>query len=396
MRTRSFLVALGLLFAVPCWAANFTVTANGVQFSPRNLTIQAGDSVTFRNGGGFHNVVADNGSFRCAVGCDGAGGSGEPSNTSWAVVVQFDEPGTVGYKCEVHAGMGMTGTITVEPPATPAFSLNQQGLTGSWANPATDSQGLLLTVFPNLVAPGRGSLFAGWFTYDVSAAGGHRWYTVQGDVSADDDSATLPIYRTVGGAFDTGQATTTTEVGEAVVHFDDCSHGSLHYTFADGSGRDGTIPLTRLLPNVNCTSNGVNTGGGAYLRSGAWADMSNGGQGLVMDVNPPLGVFFAAWYTFFAEAAADAGGAGQHWYTLQAAIPSTFTTLQDAGIFETAGGVFDQPATTTNVPVGTATITWHTCSTATMDYAFTAGANAGISGTLDLVRIGPEPQGCTL
>jgi hypothetical protein len=107
-------------------------------------------------------------------------------------------------------------------------------------------------------------------------------------------------------------------------------------------------------------------------------------------------VFFAAWYTFLPNAAPAAGAAGQHWYTLQATIPPTFTALQQVGIHESIGGVFDQHATTATTPVGTATITWHTCSTATFDYTFTAGPNAGTGGTLDLVRIGPEPPGCTL
>jgi len=396
MRMRSVLFALGLLSAAPCWGENFIVTADGVAFSPRNLTIRAGDSVTFRNGGGFHNVAADDGSFRCAAGCDGAGGNGDPSNAAWAAVVTFDDPGTVGYKCEVHAGMGMTGTITVEAVQAPGFNLDQQGLSGSWANPATDGQGIVMTVMPDLLGDGRGVLFGGWFTYGSDVADGVRWYTLQGDVTRDDDSATMPIYLTTGGAFDTGQATSTAAVGQATIHFDDCTHGSLQYAFSDGSGRSGTIPLTRLLANVNCTADGTGTGGGAYLRSGAWADTSNSGQGLVFDVNPPMGVFFAAWYTYLAEAAPDAGLAGQHWYTLQATIPATFDRLQDVGIFETSGGVFDQHATVATTPVGTVSITWHTCSTATMDYAFTAGPHAGRIGSLELSRIGSEPPGCTL
>ncbi len=396
MRTRSLLFALGLLFAAPTWAANFIVTANGVAFSPRNLTIQVGDTVTFRNGGGFHNVAADDGSFRCAVGCDGVGsGSGNPSNTAWEATVTFAQAGTVGYECEVHAGMGMTGTITVEGQA-PVFDLNQQGLSGSWANPATDGQGVVMTVLPDLISAGRGVLFGGWFTYGTNAADSPRWYTLQGDVTSDDDSATMPIYLTLGGAFDTGQATTTTPVGEAIVHFDDCTHGSLQYTFADGSGRSGTIPLSRLQPNVNCTSDGTNTGGGAYLRSGAWADTGNSGQGLVMDINPPQSVFFAAWYTFLVDAEPGAGIVGQRWYTLQATIPATFDTLQDVGIFQTTNGVFDQHATTTTTHVGNATITWHSCSSATMAYTFFAGPNQGTSGSLDLSRLGSVPPGCTL
>ena len=391
-------ILLWLCLAVPAMAATFNVSVTSNRFVPASLTIHVGDTVTFTNAGGFHNVAADDGSFRCARGCDGvADGNGTPSASTWSTSITFNTAGGVGYHCEVHASMGMVGSIVIEDAPASTFNLDQHGLSGSWANAATDSQGVVMTVWPDLLGPGRGSLFGGWFTFDVTAQGGQRWYTVQGDVTSSDDSATMPIYRTQGGAFDTGQATTTAPVGTAIMHFDDCTHGSLAYTFSDGSGRNGTIPLTRLLANVNCTADGTNTGGGAYLRSGAWADIAgNSGQGLVMDINPPQGVFFAAWYTFLANAGQNAGGPGQHWYTLQAAIPASFSALNNVGIFESTGGVFDQHAATTTAQVGSANITWQSCSSATLAYTFTAGPNAGLSGTLDLSRLGPVPPGCTL
>jgi plastocyanin len=98
-------------------AANWTVNVGGAQlaFSPATLTVVAGDTVTFVNNGGFHNVAADNGSFRCAQNCSGSGG--DPDSTLWSSTVTLASPGTVGYHCEVHgaAGQGMFGTITVEP-----------------------------------------------------------------------------------------------------------------------------------------------------------------------------------------------------------------------------------------------------------------------------------------
>jgi len=107
------------------------VGQNGqLQFSPQTLTIDPGDSVTFINKGGFHNAVADDGSFRCARGCDGDGngGNGGASSTLWIASVTFTKPGTIGYFCEVHGapGQGMFGTIIVTGavagplPAVPA------------------------------------------------------------------------------------------------------------------------------------------------------------------------------------------------------------------------------------------------------------------------------------
>lgn len=85
-------------------------------YEPAALTVRAGDSVRFVNVSGFHNVVADDASFRCANGCDGQGGNGSPSSAQWIATVVLDEPGTVGYYCEAHGapGSGMVGTIVVE------------------------------------------------------------------------------------------------------------------------------------------------------------------------------------------------------------------------------------------------------------------------------------------
>ncbi|HEU4663213.1 MAG TPA: plastocyanin/azurin family copper-binding protein, partial [Dokdonella sp.] len=324
------LAALLLLFAAPVSATEHHVSVGGqsysvgyyyadLSFSPRQLTIQVGDTVVFDNQGGSHNVAADDGAFRCAQGCDGSGGNGNPSNAAWHASVTFDAPGTFGYHCEVHQAMGMTGTITVEGTAPARFDMNQHGLAGSWANPATESQGLVIDVFPDLQSAGSGLLFGGWFTFDTSG-GGLRWYTVQGEVTAD-DTATMLIYQTLGGRFDSAQATSTHVVGEVSLHVDDCSHATLDYSFADGSGRHGSIPLVRLLENVACTPTGSTPGNpGNYLLGGTWSDPATSGQGLVFDVNANQGVLFAAWYTYLADAAGDAGAPAQHWYTLQGAV----------------------------------------------------------------------------
>jgi plastocyanin len=89
-------------------------------FAPQTLTIHVGDVVKFINKGGVHNVVADDGSFRCARGCDGdgAGGNGNASSNTWVASIPFTQAGTVGYFCETHGmpGGGMYGTIIVQAP----------------------------------------------------------------------------------------------------------------------------------------------------------------------------------------------------------------------------------------------------------------------------------------
>lgn len=86
------------------------------QYTPARLVIRAGDIVTWRNVGGFHNVRADDDTFRCAETCNGAGG--DPSTALWSFARGFATPGTVAYHCEVHGaagGRGMSGEIVVTP-----------------------------------------------------------------------------------------------------------------------------------------------------------------------------------------------------------------------------------------------------------------------------------------
>jgi len=111
---------MALLMASPVLATTHIVNVGGTQppvFAPQFITVVVGDTVTFVNQGGNHNVVADDGSFRCSRGCrgDGQGDTGAPSTAHWVVSLSFDKPGTLGYYCEIHGapGSGMFGTITV-------------------------------------------------------------------------------------------------------------------------------------------------------------------------------------------------------------------------------------------------------------------------------------------
>src|SRR5438045_2050423 len=108
-RFAPWLVSSFVLAAFSAWATNYNVVVgpNGdLYFDPPNVTINVGDSVTWTSAGGggahTHNVVANNGSFRCAAGCDGEGGSGTPNGAAWSFTRTFNAPGTIGYNCEVQ------------------------------------------------------------------------------------------------------------------------------------------------------------------------------------------------------------------------------------------------------------------------------------------------------
>ena len=147
------------------------------------------------------------------------------------------------------ARVGAASTPSTKP------DLNQHGLTGSWYEPATGGQGVEVEVFANPSA-GAGSTFVSWFTYDTAIGGAERqrWYTAQGPVVTGQPNAALTIYRNTGGNFNAPPATTAQAVGTATLSFDTCSSGQLAYAFTDGTGRTGTIPLTRLTQNVTCST----------------------------------------------------------------------------------------------------------------------------------------------
>jgi hypothetical protein len=206
----------------------------------------------------------------------------------------------------------------------------------------------------------------------------------------------MPIYISEGGNFDAPPAVGVTSVGEATFSFSDCNNGTLTYAFSDGSGRAGTIPISRLGNNVACLPGGDSTPPGSYFLSGTWYDPATSGQGFVFDIDPTAHALFAAWYTYATNGQQIGGPASEHWFTLQSGFTPGSGTVTNVPIYQTNGGVFDQPTGVTTAPVGAATIVFHNCNSATLSYAFNAGSNSGRSGSIDLARVAPASASCTL
>jgi plastocyanin len=87
-----------------------TVTANNYSFSPPDVVINQGETVTWTNAGGSHNVVIE------AEGFESPSPEAPPGPPNWPVTRTFNTPGTFTYYCRPHRGLGMTGTVTVVPP----------------------------------------------------------------------------------------------------------------------------------------------------------------------------------------------------------------------------------------------------------------------------------------
>jgi len=86
-------------------AADHAVAIAGFAFSPKDVTVTVGDTVTWTNSDATaHTATADDGSFD--TGTIGANGTGTAT---------FSTAGSFPYHCKIHSSM--TGTITVEAAA---------------------------------------------------------------------------------------------------------------------------------------------------------------------------------------------------------------------------------------------------------------------------------------
>jgi len=295
------------------------------------------------------------------------------------------------------AATGVTPWYAACPRAVSSINIDQFALTGSWFQPSTGGQGLVIEVYPDNAGAGAGTLAAGWYTYDDSASGQQRWYALQGNGAANGGSYPLLIANGLGGNFNAPPVVGANVVGSATLLFASCTDALLTYDFSDGSGRRGSIPLIRIDANVACTAQGATPAASDFLLSGAWFSPATGGQGFYFDINPLQNLLFAGWYTYLPNGAQAGGAASERWFTLQTAafVPGT-KSLDNIGIYSTSGGAFNVGGGVSTQQVGTAKVTYTSCSAMTLSYTFTAGANQGLSGTIDMQPVGPVPEGCSL
>lgn len=227
-------LAAACLLACPAVdAASHDIRIEGQSFQPRELSIAAGDTVRWTNfSDGSHNVQSDDGLFS----------SGRATSGRWTFTHTFDGGGEFPYHCAPHGapgGVGMSGKITVQGTTTPPFQITE-GIAGSWFDPATNGQGILMEA-----NDAAGVLALAWFTWGESGEPfDHYWLTGAGPF--DGDTATVTLNRSTGGRFNDPAPVTTEPFGSAVITFADCSHAS--FEFELNGFVSGTIALERILP----------------------------------------------------------------------------------------------------------------------------------------------------
>ena len=326
-------------------AANVTVGPSGsMTFSPSNVTINAGDSVTFVHAAGLlqHNVTSDTGLFRCANGCDGAGGNGNISSTAWSSTVTFNNAGTFAYYCENHGGpggFGMAGKVTVNSvAATPDFSIAADA--GSLNVTQASSANIGITLTP----------LNGFSSAVTFAASG------------------LPTGVTAAFAANSATSTTLTLSASAAA-----APGSSALTITATSGNlVHTAPLTL---NVNAAAAFAITPG----ITGSWYNSTQSGHGFNLEVLPN-NLIAGYWYVF------DANG-NNLWLTGVGSYTGNTATLT---MIQVTGGLFPpnfDPTKIVRTPWGTLTLTFTDCNNGTAAWAPTAAGFAGSASPLGITRL---------
>jgi plastocyanin len=86
-----------------------TVSMENIQFSPKDLTVKPGETITFTNDESVpHDVHKESG-----PGADFSSGADGGMQQGDTFDLKLEKPGTYEYVCHVHAP-GMAGTITVK------------------------------------------------------------------------------------------------------------------------------------------------------------------------------------------------------------------------------------------------------------------------------------------
>jgi plastocyanin len=110
------------LAAVPASAVDFTVnmtTSAGGSFSPKDLVINAGDRVRWRNQTTLQHTSTSGPDCDTQ---DGLWDTGFMNAGTFSAYVTFNAGGFYPYYCMIHCFSGMTGTITVNPPVAVAIT----------------------------------------------------------------------------------------------------------------------------------------------------------------------------------------------------------------------------------------------------------------------------------
>ena len=132
---REVLATIGSNNTATCEVAGDEVIVElvGIEFIPRDITIDVGQTVKWVNTGGRHNI---NGSLETFPDNPEGFRNGDPSSELFTFEFTFTIPGVYNYQCDPHSDVGMMGSITVLEEEKPDLVIteilyNDPGMTDS-------------------------------------------------------------------------------------------------------------------------------------------------------------------------------------------------------------------------------------------------------------------------
>ncbi len=121
---------------------------------------------------------------------------------------------------------------------------------------------------------------------------------------------------------------------------------------------------------------------------GSWFFPETSGSGFLIDVRPADQFIFAAWFTHDVnDESRPESDNGSRWFT----VAGNYTAdVAELSLFETTGGLFDNPQTVTTSAVGTLTFQFSDCGSGVVNYEFTDGS--GLNGEFPIQRAVPGTE----
>ncbi len=118
---------------------NHAVEVSSNKFDPKEITIQVGDTVTWTNIGGTHNVNGTKTTFP-----NNPESFGNNVDSDWTFSFVFNTAGTYDYQCDPHAGFGMVGKVIVQGETTKISNPKNSFEVSFYPNPVDDQLNIVL------------------------------------------------------------------------------------------------------------------------------------------------------------------------------------------------------------------------------------------------------------
>ena len=336
----------GLTLILPVLAQAATIEVMVLDprsFSPREITIEVGDTVRWINasGGNRHDVTADDFSWNSVT------------SPGFTFERTFNTAGDILYHCTVHSrpasqgGVNMNGTVHVQA-AVPMTDVGVDAVEATDGAYQTGTAFEASATLTNNSGEDSGDFNIKYYaSADVTITAADTLLATQNITNIAMDasknfaaSLTLPASLAAGDYF----------IG-AIIDLDDTN-----------TGNNSNVDAAPIFVYRDFIINaGLND---------AWFDPVTDGQGFFITVFPDLNAVTLAWFTYDTEepamdATANLGDPGQRWLTAFGLIEGNHSVMD---ITVTSGGIFDDPAEVSRIQDGTITLEFNNCREGNASY----------------------------